>query len=293
MRDQSQADGQAGFDLIPAIDILGGACVRLFKGDYAAKTEYAADPRVVAERWLEQGASWLHVVDLDGARSGSAVNAGVIGDVVRLASQAGARVQVGGGIRHHDAVARWLDHGVARCVIGTAALDTAWMEQAVARFGGDALVAGLDGRGGKVAVRGWLEQTEADMAEVAIRLAAVGVRWALVTDVDRDGTLGGANIALAQEVQRRSGLRAIASGGVRGVDDVLAALQAGLAGAIAGRSLYDGTLDLREALAAVRRAVAGGLPGDQAAGRAAGPGAGRAVAGQPANGQAGKEAGPC
>lgn len=258
------------FDLIPAIDILGGVCVRLFQGDYAAKTEYSADPRAVAERWLEQGARWLHVVDLDGARSGAAVNAGVIAEVVRRAAEVSARVQVGGGIRDHDTIARWLDQGVARCVIGTAALDTAWMEEAVARFGAEALVAGLDGRAGKVAVRGWLEQTEADMTEVAARLAAVGVRWALVTDVERDGTLRGANVALAQEVQRRSGLRAIASGGVRSLDDVLAALRAGLAGAIAGRSLYDGTLDLRHALAAVAEAQAAEAGHGGSAGRAGG-----------------------
>lgn len=239
------------FDLFPAIDILGGACVRLTRGDYEAKTEYGRDPAAMASRWMDAGARWLHVVDLDGAKAGRPVNVDAVRQVVRAASARGVRVQVGGGIRTHDAIAQWLEAGVARCVIGTAALDRDWMDAAVARFGADALVAGLDGRGGKMAVRGWLEQTDVPLVEVARGLFEAGVRHALVTDVDRDGTLQGANLDLAVSVQAE-GLGAIASGGIRSLEDVLAARRAGLAGVIAGRSLYDGTLDLAAAFAALR-----------------------------------------
>jgi phosphoribosylformimino-5-aminoimidazole carboxamide ribotide isomerase len=258
----------SAFDLLPAIDLLGGRCVRLFQGDYGAATEYATDAAAVAARWLEAGARWLHVVDLDAARSGTTQNGDAIRAIVKEATRAGARVEVGGGIRDHEAIDRWLSLGVARCVIGTQALDVEWMAQAVNRFGADCVVAGLDGRGGKVAVRGWMEQTDAGIPETAAQLAAVGVRWALVTDVERDGTLSGANLGLAQAVQA-AGLRALASGGVHTLADILAARAAGLAGVVVGRALYDGTIDLAEAVRAVnqpapRAAKGGNSHADQA-----------------------------
>ncbi len=246
----SSGQGQP-FTLYPAIDILGGACVRLFKGDYEASTTYEANPRKVAERWLSQGARFLHVVDLDAAKSGSPVNRDVIRDIVKLTDAAGANVQVGGGVRDEVALDEWLQIGVTRCVIGTAALDTSLMERLVERFGGDKIVIGLDGRDGKLAVRGWVEQTDISLVDVARRLYHLGIRSALVTDVHKDGTLQGPNLDLARAVSE-TGLAAIASGGVRNLDDVLAAREAGLAGAIAGRSLYDGTLNLAEALKTLR-----------------------------------------
>jgi len=239
------------FTLYPAIDVLGGACVRLFQGDYAQKTAYGDNPAHVATRWLSAGARWLHVVDLDAAKSGTSVNHDAIAAIVEQAQSVGASVQVGGGIRTHDAIAGWLNAGVTRCVIGTAARDVAWMAEAVSRFGSEALVVGLDGRGGRLAVNGWLEQTDVALVDIARQLADVGVRHALVTDVDRDGAMVGANLALASEIVSASGLQAIASGGVRNLADVLEAKRAGLAGAIAGRSLYDGTLDVSAALAAI------------------------------------------
>jgi phosphoribosylformimino-5-aminoimidazole carboxamide ribotide isomerase len=240
----------SNFTLYPAIDILGGACVRLHKGDYEAKTEYSQNPADVAEGWIAAGARWLHVVDLDGAKNGLPTNTSAVANVVRTATQANVQVQVGGGIRTQDDVERWLDAGVVRCVIGTAALQPEWMEAALKKFGAEALVVGLDGRGGKMAIRGWVEQTNISLVDVATQLGQLGVRHALVTDVDRDGTLAGANLALAGEIQD-AGLQAIASGGIRNLDDVLAAKAAGLAGAIAGRSIYDGTLDLRAAFCAL------------------------------------------
>lgn len=239
------------FDLYPAIDILHGQCVRLLKGDYDAKTEYADDPAEMAAKWIEQGARWLHVVDLNGAKSGHVENHEAITKIVRLASAASVSVQVGGGIRDLDTFARWMDLGVTRCVVGTAALDAQFISAALAEFGADALALGLDGRGGKLAVRGWLEQTELSLVDLAKSLFELGARFALVTDVDRDGTLAGANVQLAQTIQAQSGLQCLASGGIRDLDDVLAAKRAGLAGAIVGKSLYAGTLRVDEALQAL------------------------------------------
>ncbi len=239
------------FQLFPAIDILGGRCVRLLRGDYGAETEYHANPVDAAVRWMDQGARWLHVVDLDAAKSGSPENTEVIAAIVREASARGVQVQVGGGIRTVETFQHWMDAGVARCVVGTAALDVEWVADVVERFGSGSLVVGLDGRDGKLAVKGWLEQTDTPVVELARPLYEAGARYALVTDVERDGTLQGANLALAKEVQG-AGLQAIASGGIRGIDDVLAARNAGLAGAIVGRSLYDGRLSVAEALAALK-----------------------------------------
>jgi len=239
------------FDLYPAIDILHGQCVRLLKGDYEAKTEYSDEPVEMAAKWINQGARWLHVVDLDGAPSGHVENHDAMAKIIRLASDASVSVQVGGGIRDLDTLSSWLDIGVTRCVVGTAALDAQFIAAALAQFGPDALAIGLDGRGGKLAVRGWLEQTDLSLIDLAKSLFELGARFALVTDVDRDGTLAGANVQLAQTIQEQSGLQCLASGGIRNLDDVLAAERAGLAGAIVGKSLYTGTLRVDEALQAL------------------------------------------
>lgn len=236
------------FELFPAIDILDGKSVRLLKGDYEARTEYNRDPVDVAEGYMNEGARWLHVVDLNGAKSGRVENQQAIARIVEQAAKASVSVQVGGGIRTLDTMARWLDLGVTRCVVGTAALDAQFVTGAVERFGSSSLVVGLDGRNGKLAVHGWIEQTELSLVELAQSLYKQGVRHALVTDVERDGTLNGANIQLAKEIQAASGLLCLASGGIRNVADVLAAMRAGLAGAIAGKSLYAGSLSVKDAL---------------------------------------------
>jgi phosphoribosylformimino-5-aminoimidazole carboxamide ribotide isomerase len=247
---------QAQFILYPAIDILNGKCVRLLKGDYDQSTIYSDLPAEVAKKWFRDGANWLHVVDLDGARTGCSINEPVIGKIVSVARKIGANVQVGGGIRTYEAIDSWLSIGVSRVIIGTAAMDVKWMEGAVSRFGQDSIVAGLDGRNGKLAVHGWIEQTNVTLVEIGTSLFQVGVRHALVTDVERDGTLSGANLELAKRVAEVSGLAVIASGGIRNLDDILAANEAGLAGAIAGRSLYDGTLQLKETLLRLKEAGA-------------------------------------
>ncbi|GMA62405.1 1-(5-phosphoribosyl)-5-[(5-phosphoribosylamino)methylideneamino]imidazole-4-carboxamide isomerase [Alicyclobacillus fastidiosus] len=240
------------FTLLPAIDILEGRCVRLLKGDYAAKTEYSENPVEVAKTWCEQGAKFLHVVDLDGAKDGHGVNRDVIGEIVKLAAGYGAQVEVGGGIRTTDAIAAWLRRGVSRVVLGTASRNVEQMSAWVDEFGSERLVAGLDGRDGKLAVDGWIEQTNTSIVELAAQLHDVGVQHALVTDVEKDGTLSGANLALADAVQQ-VGLGAIASGGIRDEEDVVAALKAGLSGAVVGKSLYDGQLDLAHTIIRLRQ----------------------------------------
>lgn len=235
------------FTVFPAIDILDGECVRLRKGEYTAKTVYG-DPLDIAKRWLETGAKWLHIVDLDAAKAGHPVNADIIAEIVQISAGYQAEVQVGGGIRSISAMAHWRELGAKRWVIGTKSQDVDFMREAVTQFGSAAIVAGLDGRHGKLAVNGWLEQTERSLADLARELAQVGVRHALVTDVERDGTLTGANCELAIAV-KNAGLSAILSGGVRDIEELADAKSQGLAGVILGMSLYDATIDLKSALA--------------------------------------------
>jgi phosphoribosylformimino-5-aminoimidazole carboxamide ribotide isomerase len=231
------------FVLFPAIDILGGQCVRLHQGDYDAKTAYGDNPLDVAARWCEAGASFLHIVDLDGAKTGQSVNREMIQGIVRYASSRGVDVEIGGGIRTPETVEMWLEAGATRVVIGTASRDVKTMASWVKQFGTERLVAGLDGRHGKLAVEGWVAQTDVSLVELAEQLASVGVSYALVTDVERDGTLQGANLELALQIQA-SGLKVIASGGIRDEGDVLEAQRLGLYGAVVGKSLYDGRLSL-------------------------------------------------
>lgn len=233
------------FTLLPAIDVLDGRCVRLHKGDYAAKTEYHDNPVEMAKIWCDQGASYLHVVDLDGAKTGQTVNRDVIAGIVETAGSYGAKVEVGGGIRTTETIDMWLSTGVHRVVLGTASRDVDTMAAWANQFGGERLVAGLDGRGGKLAVAGWIDQTETSILHLATALRDIGVTTALVTDVDRDGTLEGANLALAKSVQN-IGVGAIASGGIKDIDDVLEAKRKGLSGAVVGKALYDGRIDLQE-----------------------------------------------
>ncbi|SIS79842.1 1-(5-phosphoribosyl)-5-[(5-phosphoribosylamino)methylideneamino]imidazole-4-carboxamide isomerase [Alicyclobacillus vulcanalis] len=233
------------FTVYPAIDLLGGEIVRLRQGDYAQVTRYEGRPERVAAGLCEAGARFLHVVDLDAARSGQGANEPVVRAIVDTAASYGACVQVGGGIRTRDAIARWLEAGAERVVIGTAVRDVERVAEWASEFGGHRLVAGLDGRNGRLLVSGWLEQTEWSIYDLARELAKVGLVQALVTDVDRDGTGAGPNLEVALGVQR-AGLLAIASGGVGSVEDVLAAKRAGLAGAVVGKALHDGRIDLVE-----------------------------------------------
>lgn len=231
--------------LYPAIDIRGGQAVRLREGDFNQETVFDADPADAAARWVAAGAEWIHIVDLDGARTGRPVNREAIR---RIRKRVMARLQLGGGIRSAVDIAAALALGVDRVVLGSVALTSPDVVRDAARRHGAAIAVGLDARDGKLAANGWLEQTDADAIDVAQQLAAAGVETFIFTDIRRDGLLQGPNIAALHAMIDAIDARVIASGGVSSVDDLLAIQETGAAGAIVGRALYDGRIDLTDAL---------------------------------------------
>lgn len=237
-------------EVIPSIDIKDGRCVRLYQGDYHKLTVYDEDPRRVARRWEGSGAATLHVVDLDGAASGTPSNLPIVADVVRAVS---IPVQVGGGMRSLEIAERWLELGVARIVWGTAAVrEPTMVEEAIARWG-DRVVLGVDARDGRAATHGWRETSAVDAYELARRFASRGVRRVIYTDVSRDGTLTEPNYAaMAEMVTAAAPAVVIASGGVGTLEHVKKLADTGVAGVVVGRALYAGTLDLAEAIAWTR-----------------------------------------
>ena len=235
-------------DLFPSIDIRSGRVVRLSQGEATRQTVYGDDPVAVAERFVEQGASWVHVVDLDRAL-GTGDN---LPAVARIARRVGSRVrlQLGGGFRTLDLVRAGLDLGVARVVIGTAAaVDPSFVASAVSATGSERLVVGIDTREGQVALRGWTETSTERAEELARRVVADGIDTVIYTDIGRDGMLGGPDLAGAAALLA-TGARVIVSGGVASAEDIRGARASGLAGVIVGRALYEGRLTLSEALAA-------------------------------------------
>ncbi|OPX21828.1 MAG: 1-(5-phosphoribosyl)-5-[(5-phosphoribosylamino)methylideneamino]imidazole-4-carboxamide isomerase [Planctomycetales bacterium 4484_123] len=235
-------------DIIPAIDLRGGKVVRLSQGDYNQQRVYADDPAAVARQLESAGACWIHVVDLDAALTGRRTNAEAIAGLCRAVS---AKVQLGGGVRDDRAVEAALALGVARVVIGSAALkDWAWFEALAGRAElAGKVVLGLDARDRRLAVHGWTEQTDLTVAEVARRARPLPLAAIVCTDIARDGMMTGPNVELAAEVMKLSGLPVIASGGLRDLSDVACCKQAGCAGVIIGRAWYEGRIDLAAALA--------------------------------------------
>jgi phosphoribosylformimino-5-aminoimidazole carboxamide ribotide isomerase len=236
--------------LYPAIDIRGGRCVRLVEGDFNRETAFDADPADAAARWANAGAEWIHVVDLDGSVAGEPVN---VEAIRRIRNAVDVPIQLGGGLRTEDQLAAAFDLGINRAVLGTAAIRTPdLIPAAVARWGG-AIAAGLDARDGKLAANGWLEQTAYAAIDAAADFERQGVQHFVLTDIRRDGTLQGPNLdALAEIRNVLTTGQVIASGGVGTLDDLLAIAATGVAGAIVGRALYDGRVDLPEALEALR-----------------------------------------
>jgi phosphoribosylformimino-5-aminoimidazole carboxamide ribotide isomerase len=234
-------------EIIPAIDLRAGRCVRLVQGDYGKETVFSDDPVEMARHWEEQGAPRLHVVDLDGAREGQPRNLSVVADICAAVA---IPVQLGGGIRDELIASRALDLGVQRVIIGTAALDRAVARRLAASLG-ESLVAGIDARDGMLAVRGWLEATRRKATDLARDLVALGFRWIVYTDIASDGMLKGANVpAMREMIAAVPEARVIASGGVTTVEDVRKLKEAGAAGAIIGMALYTGRLSLQDALEA-------------------------------------------
>jgi phosphoribosylformimino-5-aminoimidazole carboxamide ribotide isomerase len=237
-------------ELYPAIDLRAGRAVRLLRGDYDAETVYSDDPVAVARSFEAAGARWIHVVDLDAARSGEAANLEV---VAAVAGGVGCAVESGGGVRSVEAAERLIGAGVARVVVGTAAVERPELVgELTARFPGRVAV-GLDARGRRLAVKGWTETTGADLVDVARRLEGQGVAALVVTEIGRDGTMSGPDLDQLAAVLEATAVDVVASGGVGTLDDLraLAGLRAGhrsLAGIIVGRALYEGRFTVEEAL---------------------------------------------
>ncbi|MBU3077982.1 1-(5-phosphoribosyl)-5-[(5-phosphoribosylamino)methylideneamino]imidazole-4-carboxamide isomerase [Sphingomonas quercus] len=236
--------------VFPAIDLKQGQVVRLAEGDMARATVYGDDPAAQARAFAEAGATHLHVVDLDGAFAGEAVNAGAVEAIVRAFP---GKLQLGGGIRTRAAIDRWLSLGVERVVIGTAALTDPELVRATARNLPGRIVVGVDARDGMVATHGWADVSDVAVAEMAERFADAGVAALLFTDVGRDGLLKGVNVEATAALAAASSIPVIASGGVAGIGDIHALLpHSNIEGVITGRALYDGRLDLAQALAVAR-----------------------------------------
>lgn len=233
--------------LYPAIDLKGGQCVRLLRGEMAAATVYNDDPAAQARAFRDAGCAWVHVVDLDGAFAGRPVN----GDAVRsILAAVDVPVQLGGGIRDRAGIEAWLEAGVSRVVLGTVALRDPELVIAACRAHPGAIAVGIDARGGKVAVEGWAETAEITTEDLALKFEDAGVAAIVFTDIDRDGALQGPNLAATAALARRLSTPVIASGGVASLDDLkaIAGLAGdGVAGAIVGRALYDGRVDAAEA----------------------------------------------
>ncbi len=237
--------------VIPAVDVLGGQAVRLLHGDYDRVTETRGDPAALAQEWAAAGACLIHVVDLDGARAGRRVNDAAI---AALCHALPAPVEVSGGLRTFEAIAAALRDGAARAVLGTAALKDQRLLREALETWGERIVVGIDARDGFVATEGWREHSRTPAVELAREVVALGARHIIYTDIARDGTLEGPNLAALREMIDAAGVPVIASGGVGTLDDLRRLRDAGATGAIVGRAIYTGALDLREAIAEVQDA---------------------------------------
>ena len=234
--------------LFPAIDILSGKAVRLYKGDYNAVTVYSERPWEFAEDFVDKGCSAIHIVDLDGAKSGETVN---IDTVKRIAAVKGLYSEIGGGIRNMETVSRYLEAGVDRVILGTAALKDQKKKKNALREYGDRIAVGVDLKDGKVAVKGWLETSNKDGIEFLKELEDLGVEGVIVTDISRDGAMKGTNLDLYGRIKEEVSLKVTASGGVSTIEDIVALKSMGLYGAIIGKAYYTGAIKLKEALEAL------------------------------------------
>ena len=241
--------------ILPAIDIRGGRCVRLVQGDYARETVFADDPAAMAQRWLREGARAIHIVDLDGARDGTVTNRTAVEGILKAAAGRGVITELGGGIRDLAGIEGWLEARLSRVIIGTAAVrEPDLVSEAALRWPGRVWV-GIDARGGKVAVQGWLEDTGVDAVELARDMESRGAAGIVFTDIDRDGTGKGVSVESTARLAEALGIPVVASGGVHSLDDVARLREvaaSGIEGVIVGRALYDGAVTLPALLAAAR-----------------------------------------
>lgn len=239
--------------ILPAIDLYDGCAVRLLRGDYAQMTTYSRDPAAVARGFAAAEAEWLHLVDLEGAKSGGTPNADTVS---AIASAGGLKIEIGGGVRSVEVIERYLSLGVSRVILGTAAITEPALLESAAKAYGAQLAVGVDLRDGKVAIRGWTETSAMEGMDFIARLEQLGIGTVIVTDISRDGAMKGTNLDLYRSLKEKFSLNVIASGGVSSLADVRALGQIGVYGAILGRALYTGDLVLEEALAAAKEAEA-------------------------------------
>lgn len=234
--------------ILPAIDIINGQCVRLNKGDYATAEKVADSYLETALSFEKAGAEWIHMVDLDGAKAGKPVNAKIYNDV---AEKTRLKVEVGGGIRNIETIREYLDMGISRVILGSAALkNPALVMESVEKFGSEKIVVGIDAKNGFVATEGWLETSDVSYIDLADKMIEYGVKYFIFTDISKDGMLSGVNAEQLQALYDATKGRAniVASGGVHTIDDIRICKEMGLYGTICGKSLYSGTLDLAEAV---------------------------------------------
>jgi phosphoribosylformimino-5-aminoimidazole carboxamide ribotide isomerase len=237
------------FTVFPAIDLRAGKVVRLAQGDPSRQTTYSDSPRAWAERWMSEGADWLHVINLSGAFNEDArLNMQALESILAV----GLRVEFGGGIRDEETIRVPLEMGVERIFLGTSAIhDPALVEWAVTQYGPGRIAGDIGARNGRVMVKGWQETTSLTVLEVGQRLRGQGIEWCVLTDVDRDGVGSNVEYTSAIELQHKTGLKVVASGGVASLEDVHRVYEAGLAGLIIGRALYEGTLSMRDVVRAL------------------------------------------
>ena len=232
-------------ELFPAIDLIGGCAVRLVKGDYAQKTVYRDNPAEVAKSFAAAGAKYLHVVDLEGAKDGGTPNLETIKNIVE---NGGLLVEVGGGIRSEEVIKKYLDAGVFRVILGTAAVQNpAFLEEMVQKYG-EKIAVGVDIKDGMVAIKGWTEVSAESCFDFCEKLQKIGVKTIICTDISKDGLLSGTNLELYKELSEKFSVDIVASGGVTTLDDVKKLADMGMYGAILGKALYTGNIDLKAAV---------------------------------------------
>ena len=231
--------------LLPAIDLLDGQCVRLRRGDFDTAHRVAADPLETARSFEQAGAAWIHMVDLDGARTGSAQNQEII---LRIARETSLLVEAGGGIRDMDTVAYYLQNGVSRVVLGSAALENPQLVKKAVEQYGSRVAVGIDAKNGMVSARGWLSDSQTDYLSLAGKMELAGAGWIVFTDISKDGMMEGPNLSQLSQLRKRVSCRLTASSGIRSLEDLKVLDAANIEAAILGKALYTGAIDLTEAI---------------------------------------------
>ncbi|MEK3976256.1 1-(5-phosphoribosyl)-5-[(5-phosphoribosylamino)methylideneamino]imidazole-4-carboxamide isomerase [Psychrobacillus sp. FSL K6-1267] len=240
----------SSIQVYPAIDMKGGKCVRLYQGDYDQETIYGDSPFEMAKKFANEGATWIHLVDLDGAKDGEKIHAN---EVIRIANELPVKVQIGGGIRSKEDVSYYLDNGVSRVIIGSLAISQPELvAELIEEYGGDRIVIGLDAKDGMVATHGWLETSGKSAVEVGQYFASKGAKHVIFTDITTDGTLQGPNLKANKELAEATGLSIIVSGGISSLEDIGAVAElakiSSVSGVITGKALYNNRFTLSDAL---------------------------------------------